>query len=106
MNEMSFDDVVSEANKLVKELNGDVDGTPVDTGKDRSYLIPIRRRLKRTISQSVNATSFQSVLDHMGIDTSNLPEGFKLIHRRQGEEVVLIFGWLECMNAMRHLQVV
>lgn len=34
MSEMSFDDVVSEANKLVKELNGDVDGTPVDTGKD------------------------------------------------------------------------
>ena len=32
MSEMSFDDVVSEADKLVKELNGDVDGTPVDTG--------------------------------------------------------------------------
>ena len=34
MSGMSFDDVVSEADKLVKELNGDVDGTVVDTGKD------------------------------------------------------------------------
>lgn len=34
MNDMDFKDVVEEANKLVKELNEEVDQTPVDPGKD------------------------------------------------------------------------
>ena len=34
MNDMDFNDVVEEANKLVKELNEEVDQTPVDPGKD------------------------------------------------------------------------
>lgn len=62
MSEMSFDDVVSEANKLVKELiMGMLMELLLIQGRTRSCLIPIRkRRLKKTISQSVNATSFQS----------------------------------------------
>lgn len=87
MSEMSFDDVVSEANKLVKELNGDVDGTPVDTGKDPE--LPNSNKKEKTEKDDKpkrkrNVFSIP-VLDHMGIDTSNLPEGFKLIHRKDKE---------------------
>ena len=87
MSEMSFDDVVSEADKLVKELNGDVDGTPVDTGKDPE--LPNSNKKEKTDKgdkpkRKRNVFSIP-VLDHMGIDTSNLPEGFKLIHRKDKE---------------------
>lgn len=87
MSEMSFDDVVSEADKLVKELNGDVDGTPVDTGKDPE--LPDSNKKEKTDKgdkpkRKRNVFSIP-VLDHMGIDTSNLPEGFKLIHRKDKE---------------------
>ena len=87
LSEMSFDDVVSEADKLVKELNGDVDGTPVDTGKDPE--LPNSNKKERTDKgdkpkRKRNVFSIP-VLDHMGIDTSNLPEGFKLIHRKDKE---------------------
>ena len=87
LSEMSFDDVVSEADKLVKELNGDVDGTPVDTGKDPE--LPNSNKKDRTDKgdkpkRKRNVFSIP-VLDHMGIDTSNLPEGFKLIHRKDKE---------------------
>ena len=75
MSEMSFDDVVSEADKLVKELNGDVDGTPVDTGKDPE--LPDSNKKEKTDKgdkpkRKRNVFSIP-VLDHMGIDTSNLP---------------------------------
>ena len=87
MSEMSFDDVVSEADKLVKELNGDVDGTPVDTGKDPE--LPNSNKKEKTDKgdkpkRKRNVFSIP-VLDQMGIDTSNLPEGFKLIHRKDKE---------------------
>ena len=87
MSEMSFDDVVSEADKLVKELNVDVDGTPVDTGKDPE--LPNSNKKEKTDKgdkpkRKRNVFSIP-VLDHMGIDTSNLPEGFKLIHRKDKE---------------------
>ena len=87
MSEMSFDDVVSEADKLVKELNGDVDGTPVDTGKAPE--LPNSNKKEKTDKgdkpkRKRNVFSIP-VLDHMGIDTSNLPEGFKLIHRKDKE---------------------
>ena len=87
LSEMDFDDVVSEADKLVKELNGDVDGTPVDTGKDPE--LPDSNKKEKTDKcdkpkRKRNVFSIP-VLDHMGIDTSNLPEGFKLIHRKDKE---------------------
>lgn len=87
MSEMSFDDVVSEADKLVKELNGDVGGTPVDTGKDPE--LPNSNKKEKTDKgdkpkRKRNIFSIP-VLDHMGIDTSNLPEGIKLIHRKDKE---------------------
>lgn len=87
MSAMSFDDVVSEANKLVKELNGDVDGTPVDTGKDPELPNSNKKEKAEKDDKPKRKRNVFSipVLDHMGIDTSNLPEGFKLIHRKDKE---------------------
>ena len=93
LEEMGFEEVVGEAKKLVDELNADTDNSPVDTGKqpplpdsdnkDKPKDEPKRKRNVFPIK----------VLDSMGIDTSNLPPGFKLIHRKDkdsGEDVWIV----------------
>lgn len=93
MNDMDFKDVVEEANKLVKELNEEVDQTPVDPGKDPELPKSDKKKEKKDKEDKPkrrrNVFSIK-VLDSMGIDTSNLPAGFKLIHRKDkitGEDV-------------------
>ena len=95
LEEMGFEEVVGEAKKLVDELNADTDNSPVDTGKqpplpdsdnkDKPKDEPKPKR-KRNVFPI-------KVLDSMGIDTSNLPPGFKLIHRKDkdsGEDVWIV----------------
>ena len=87
LSEMDFNEVVSEASKLVNELNEDVDGTSVDAGKVPE--LPNSNKSDKTVKgvkpkRNRNVFSIP-VLDSMGIDTSNLPEGFKLIHRKDKE---------------------
>ena len=95
LEEMGFEEVVGEAKKLVDELNADTDNSPVDTGKqpplpdsdnkDKPKDEPKPKR-KRNVFPI-------KVLDSTGIDTSNLPPGFKLIHRKDkdsGEDVWIV----------------
>ncbi len=93
MNDMEFKDVVEEADKLVKELNEEVDKTPVDPGKEPELPKSDKKKEKKDKEDKPkrrrNVFSIK-VLDSMGIDTSNLPAGFKLIHRKDkdtGEDV-------------------
>lgn len=87
LSEMDFNEVVSEASKLVNELNEDVDGASVDAGKVPE--LPNSNKSDKTVKgvkPKRNRNVFSvPVLDSMGIDTSNLPEGFKLIHRKDKE---------------------
>ncbi len=92
MGDMDFKDVTEAADKLVDELNGEVDQTPVDPGKDPK-LPKSEKKEKRgeggKPKRRRNVFPIK-VLDSMGIDTSNLPAGFKLIHRKDkatGEDV-------------------
>ncbi len=93
MDDMEFNDVVGEANKLVKELNEEVDQTPVDPGKEPKLPKSDKKKEKKDKAgkpkRRRNIFSIK-VLDQMGVDTTNLPAGFKLIHRKDkdtGEDV-------------------
>ena len=93
MNDMEFSDVVDEANKLASGINEEVDQTPVDTGKEPKLPKSDKKKEKKDKEDKPkrrrNVFSIK-VLDSMGIDTSNLPAGFKLIHRKDkitGEDV-------------------
>lgn len=96
MNDMEFTDVVDEANKLASGINEEVDQTPVDTGKEPKLPKSDKRKEKKGKEDKPkrrrNVFSIK-VLDSMGIDTSNLPAGFKLIHRKDkitGEDVWIV----------------
>ena len=96
MNDMEFTDVVDEANKLASGINEEVDQTPVDTGKEPKLPKSDKRKEKKDKEDKPkrrrNVFSIK-VLDSMGIDTSNLPAGFKLIHRKDkitGEDVWIV----------------
>ena len=96
MNDMEFTDVVDEANKLASGIIEEVDQTPVDTGKEPKLPKSDKRKEKKDKEDKPkrrrNVFSIK-VLDSMGIDTSNLPAGFKLIHRKNkitGEDVWIV----------------
>lgn len=96
MNDMEFTDVVDEANKLASGIIEEVDQTPVDTGKEPKLPKSDKRKEKKDKEDKPkrrrNVFSIK-VLDSMGIDTSNLPAGFKLIHRKDkitGEDVWIV----------------
>lgn len=96
MNDMEFTDVVDEANKLASGINEEVDQTPVDTGKEPKLPKSDKRKEKKDKEDKPkrrrNVFSIK-VFDSMGIDTSNLPAGFKLIHRKDkitGEDVWIV----------------
>lgn len=96
MEDMEFKDVVAEADKLVKELNEEADKTPVVPDEEPKLPKSDGKKEKRDKEgrpkNKRNVFSIK-VLDSMGIDTSNLPAGFKLIHRKDkvtGEDVWIV----------------
>ena len=95
LEEMGFEEVVSEAKKLVDELNADTDDSPVDAGKEPPLPDSDKKdKPKDEAKPKRKRNVFPiKVLDSMGIDTSNLPPGFKLIHRKDkdsGEDVWVV----------------
>ena len=95
LEEMGFEEVVGEAKKLVDELNADTDNSPVDTGKQPP--LPGSDKKDKPTDEAKPKRKRNvfpiKVLDSMGIDTSNLPPGFKLIHRKDkesGEDVWVV----------------
>ena len=95
MDEMDFKDVVAMAGKLVNELNKDVDQTPVNTGDEPKLPKSDKKKEKQEGDKPKRRRNVFpiKVLDSMGIDTSNLPAGFKLIHRKDkitGEDVWIV----------------
>ena len=95
LEEMGFEEVVGEAKKLVEELNADTDDTPVDTGKKPQLPESDKKNKPKDEAKPKRKRNVFSikVLDSMGIDTSNLPPGFKLIHRKDkdsGEDVWIV----------------
>lgn len=89
LEEMGFEEVVGESKKLVDELNADTDNSPVDTGKQPPLLDSNKKdKPKDEAKPKRKRNVFPiKVLDSMGIDTSNLPPGFKLIHRKDKEYI-------------------
>lgn len=93
MKDMNFKDVVEEANKLSRELVAGTEDSPIGTGKEPELPRSDGKGKKnsRTSSSKRRRNVFTiTVLDRMGIDTSNLPAGFKIIHRKDkvsGEDV-------------------
>ena len=102
MNDMEFTDVVDEANKLASGIIEEVDQTPVDTGKEPKLPKSDKRKEKKDKEDKPkrrrNVFSIK-VLDSMGIDTSNLPAGFKLIksstYTNNDETRILVRNLLE-----------
>ena len=95
LEEMGFEEVVGEAKKLVDELNADTDNSPVDTGKQPPLPDSDKKDKPKDESKPKRKRNVFpiKVLDSMGIDTSNLPPGFKLIHRKDkdsGEDVWVV----------------
>lgn len=95
MEDMSFGEVLKEIDKLVADLKKDIDDTPVDPGEMPKLPVAEEKPAKtkgEKKKQKRNVFPIK-VLDHMGIDTSNLPPGFKLIHRKDrvtGEDVWIV----------------